>query len=99
MLALKLEKLQHETSIKKKQDQLLKLELDQKRGDLISLTQVAETNIEIATKVKARAKALTVSLPPQLEGLSVRDMAKKIDESIHQMLTDLYEELKITDEQ
>jgi transcriptional regulator with XRE-family HTH domain len=98
MLQLKLDKLRHETAIKQKQDQLLQIELDVKRGDLISLTHVAESNTEIATKVKGRLKALCISLPPQLEGLNVRSMSKKIEESIFEVLESLYDELKITDE-
>lgn len=98
MLQLKLEKLQHETAIKQKQDQLLQLDLEERRGDLISLTEVAESNTEIATKVKGHLKALCVSLPPQLEGLTIRDMSKKIEQSVFEVLEALHNEFKITNE-
>lgn len=94
-LQLKLEKLRHETSIKERQSELLKLELEERKGDLISLTEVCESNTEIASKIRSQLKTLSVSLPPQLEGLDVRTMSKKIDSAVQEVLEYLYQELKI----
>ena len=72
---LRLEKLRAETDLKKSQAEKAALELEVTRGNLISLDEVCEAQTAIAAKVKAQLKALSVTLPPQIEGLEARDMS------------------------
>ena len=92
---LRLEKLRAETDLKKSQAEKAALELEVTRGNLISLDEVCEAQTAIAAKVKAQLKALSVTLPPQIEGLEARDMSKRIAEAADQILTYLFEEFQI----
>lgn len=93
--SLKLRKLTAETLKKEREAELLKLELEEQVGKLIKVDEVSELNIQIASKVKAQLKAMILSLPPKLEGLSVKQMSKIIQEEIYQSLEFLYGELSI----
>lgn len=95
---LKLRKLTAETLKKEREAELLKLELEEQEGKLIPVDEVSELNLQIASKVKAQLKAMILSLPPKLEGLSVKQMSKIIQEEIYQSLEYLYGELNVEED-
>lgn len=97
-LELKVRKLKAETGIKEKQEELLHLELEQERKNLIKIQDVTDTMIQIAARMKSSLKAFIISMPPKLAGLDERQMRTILEEDIYNLLSELNAEFSIDEE-
>lgn len=97
-IEMKFKKLTHETNLKESESILKDLLVKEKQGDLINVNEVAELQTQIASKCKAQLKKLILSLPPRLEGLTVKEMSKIIEESVFETLEFLHSEFNIEDD-
>lgn len=93
--ALKEEKLKAETRLKAAQAERAELLLLETKGELVSVSAVAETAFSIASQVGAMLSRLEGELPGQLEGLSAADMQAVIREKTDTVRTYLAENLRI----
>ena len=96
--AVRLANLKEDNRKKKLENEIKELDLAQKRGALVSLAEICESNTAIAAKVKAQINTLALTLPPICEGLTAREMKARIETAADDILTFLWGEFGIDDE-
>ena len=90
--------LKEDNKRKRIDNEIKELDLAQKRGELVSLAEICESNTAIAAKVKAQINTLALTLPPICEGLTAREMKARIETAADDILTFLWGEFGIDDE-
>jgi len=91
---VKRRKLIAEAKIKEEQSEIERLKKEKLLASLVSIKDVEETFLEIASKTKAHLNRLVAELPPRLEGLTAAEMIEVIREAVDHVCFILYSSIK-----
>jgi len=91
--ALKEEKLRADTREKIAKAEMAELSLAKLKGELLSVSDLQETMVFIASRVKAHVTKLEKDLPPRLEGKRAVEMVPLVREAAESILLSLSNDL------
>ena len=79
----------------KRQEEKLAIEIEVRRGDLVSRAEIEARDARIGTCVKIAIMRQRAELPPQMEGLQANQIATVLDDYNRAMLNEMAAETSL----